>query len=292
MMMHPKGTTDRLVILAGGISSRMKKSADPSALGQQAAARAKGMIGVGDQGRPFLDYLLHHAKQGGLRDIVIVIAGNDHLIPEYYGSLNRGNMFHGLTISYAVQKIADGRSKPAGTADAVATALNARTDWHGSSFLVCNSDNLYSIRAFQLLAGYNGPGATIDYDREHLQFPHERIAQFGLTRKDRDGYISAIVEKPDPDELDTFRGPDNTLRVSMNIFRLQYDTALPFLERCPEHPVRKEKELPVAVNAMVQSVHHSLRAIPLSEHVPDLTSMDDVPRLQQYLRTVTMTPDW
>ncbi len=288
-MTKPGTPSDRLVILAGGMSSRMKESADPSAIGHQAAVRTKGMIGVGDQGRPFLDYLLFHAKQGGLRDIVIVVGEQDHLTREYYGS---GNRFHGLTISYAVQRIPAGRSKPPGTADAVLAALRTRTDWRDSSFLVCNSDNLYSIQSFRLLAEYPGPGATIDYDRDHLQFPHERIAAFGLTRKDEDNFISAIVEKPDLKELELYRGPDGTLRVSMNIFRLHYETALPFLETCPEHPVRREKELPVAMNAMVHAVHHSLKAIPLSEHVPDLTSMEDVPRLQHYLQTLHITPDW
>ena len=71
----------RAVILAGGISSRMKKSStDPrmdQKLVRQSEERTKGMIEVGEGGRPFLDYLLNNMKHAGLRDIVIVIAEHD-----------------------------------------------------------------------------------------------------------------------------------------------------------------------------------------------------------------------
>ena len=52
---------DNLIILAGGASSRMKKQAVVENLSQeeiiQANERSKGLIGVGPNGRPLMDYL-------------------------------------------------------------------------------------------------------------------------------------------------------------------------------------------------------------------------------------------
>ena len=68
----------KLVILAGGISSRMKKPVNSDVnveekLIEDADKKSKSMIGVGNNYRPFLDYLLFNAKQSGYNDIVLVV---------------------------------------------------------------------------------------------------------------------------------------------------------------------------------------------------------------------------
>ncbi|HTY36521.1 MAG TPA: sugar phosphate nucleotidyltransferase [Bacteroidota bacterium] len=286
----------RAVILAGGISSRMKKSSvDPGVdaeLVRQADERTKGMIGVGEGGRPFLDYLLNNMKHAGIDDVVIVIAERDTELRNYYGPRDRGNEFHGMRISYALQRIPQGRSKPIGTSDALTQALLSRPDWDGGDFIVCNSDNLYSVRAYTLLLESDAPNALIDYDRSGLEFDETRIAQFGITRKDNDGYVIEIVEKPKMEDLDALRSTDGTIRVSMNIFRLEYATMIGPLLDCPEDPVRHEKELVTAVTNMVKANPKSLKALPLKEHVPDLTSKEDIPVTREYLRKYFATLTW
>ena len=69
----------------------------------------------------------------------------------------------------------------------------------------------------------------------------------------------------------------------MNIFLLPYDTILPFVEACPLHPVRKEKELVKAISMMAERYPTTLKAIPHREHVPDLTYKDDIPSVKEYL---------
>ena len=286
----------RAVILAGGISSRMKNSSvDPrldADLVRQSEERTKGMIGVGDGGRPFLDYLLNNMKHAGFEDIVIVIAERDAELRQYYGSKDRDNDFHGLRISYAIQRIPPGRKKPIGTSDALTQALLSRPDWETGDFIVCNSDNLYSIRAFTMLLEADAPNALIDYDRSGLEFEQTRIAQFGITRKDKDGFLLEIVEKPKMEELDGLRSVDGTLRVSMNIFRLNYSMIFGPLRDCPENPVRQEKELVMAVTNMVRANPRSLKALPLKEHVPDLTYKEDIPVTREYLRKHFATMEW
>lgn len=288
---------NRLVILAGGISSRMKQSGALSTpsdmhLLVQADERTKGMIGVGSGDRPFIDYHLYNAKTAGLTDVVIVIGERDTTTRQYYGSKEANNEFHGLNISYAVQSIPNGRSKPPGTADALLQALRSRKDWQGEYFIVCNSDNLYSIRALKLLCALKDIGGFIDYDIDGLAFDENRIAQFGITQKDHDGFLTGIIEKPSREKMDRMKRNEDTLRVTMNIWRLNYDTVLPFLEHCPINLIRQEKELPTAIGNMVKAFPRSIKAIPLKEHVPDLTYKDDIARVQEYLRQNFGELDW
>ena len=93
----------KLIALAGGISSRMKKPSDDGLAVDQdlikdANSKAKSMIGVGQHHRPFLDYLLYNARQAGYTDILIVIGENDESIRNYYGRKDRDNDFHGLKV--------------------------------------------------------------------------------------------------------------------------------------------------------------------------------------------------
>jgi len=246
---------------------------------------SKTMISLGKQGRPFLDYVLYNARAAGYRDIVIVIGENDDAIRHSYGKLDFRNEFHGLTISYAIQKIPPGRIKPLGTADALACGLKSRPDWRGQKISVCNSDNLYSVNAMSMLLHSEYPSAMIDYDRDALQFEQSRIEQFAVIQKDCDGWLTNIVEKPQPGELLKLMDPAGRIGVSMNIFRFTYDTILPWLDLIPLHPVRKEKEIPAAIMMMINRSESKriMYTYPVAELVPDLTMKDDISRVQEYL---------
>jgi NDP-sugar pyrophosphorylase family protein len=278
-----------LVILAGGIGSRMKKQLTATAgvneeLLRDAETKPKGLIGLGEGGRPFLDYLLKNIEEAGYRDVVIVTGERDTFTREFYGRGDFGNVFGKLSISYAAQPIPTGRTRPLGTADALQRALDARTDWAGQKFTVCNSDNLYSVNALRLLLESLESNAMIDYDRKALAFEASRIAQFAVIQKDDDGYLTNIVEKPSPGELAAATDEHGRIGVSMNIFRFSYDQILPELGRVPLHPVRMEKELPSAVSGLAQSRARSVLTIPLSEYVPDLTQQSDILAVQEFLK--------
>jgi glucose-1-phosphate adenylyltransferase len=278
-----------LVILAGGVSSRMKKVAPvpegmDAGLLNEAGEKSKSMLGVGPGGRPFLDYLIYNAREAGYADLVIVIGKNDGDIRARYGSAMQDNEFHGVRISYAVQVVPGGRTKPPGTADALLCALRVRTDWGGKKFTVCNSDNLYSQSALKQLLETGHPGALIDYDRDALRFAQSKIGQFAVLEKDSDGYLTGIIEKPSPEEIRRVRDASGRVGVSMNIFRFSYDSVIGFLEEVPLHPARQEKELPAAVALMVRRNPRSVMTIPVSEYVPDLTGRGDIGAVQEYLR--------
>jgi NDP-sugar pyrophosphorylase family protein len=290
----PTSKDRNLVILAGGIASRMKASIQrrgsdrgrvsqvDNRLVQEAGEKPKGMIGVGRGRRPFLDYLLFSARRAGIVDVVIVVGEGDTAIRPHYESSATRQTFRDLKIAYAVQTIPAGRHKPLGTADALLQALYFREDWRDRTFLVCNSDNLYSSTAIRLLLESPYRNALIDYDRNSLKFDRARIERFAVTEKDNEGFLSDIHEKPSTQLVHHVSG-GGIVGVSMNIFKLEYNRILPFLEDLPLHPVRHEKELPLAVKMMVRSFPKAVATIPLSEHVPDLTSISDIEAVRDYL---------
>lgn len=277
-----------LVILAAGVSSRMKRRVpidariDP-ALRREAEEKAKAMIGVGAGQRPFLDYLLYNSRAAGYRDIVIVVGEQDDSIRRYYSGGNGATAARGLDISYAVQQIPPGRSKPLGTADALLEGLRSAKRWRGRRFTVCNSDNLYSRRALEMMLACADPGGMIDYDRAAFTCEQERVEHFAVTQKTADGYLVNIVEKPSADQIERVADATGRVGVSMNIWRLGYDAVLPFLESVPFHPVRNEKELPTAIMMMLAAMPNSIRALPLAEDVPDLTNQTDIAKVREYL---------
>jgi NDP-sugar pyrophosphorylase family protein len=272
------------VILAGGISSRMRKPADTpldARLALDADQKSKSMIGVGKGRRPFLDYLLYNAEAAGYRDVIIVVGEKDSSIRGYYGQETRNNTFRGVSISYAVQQIPSGRTKPLGTADALLQGLLARPDWQGQHFTVVNSDNLYSRRA--LGAVLETSCSMIDYDRDALQFSPARVQQFAVVQKDKQGRLLDIIEKPTVEQIELVKDANGRVGVSMNIFRFPTDRALTFLRKTPLHPERQEKELPASVKMMIEDSPGCMITIPLAEQVPDLTNREDIAIVQRYL---------
>src|SRR5210317_699732 len=75
-----KMINDSLIILAAGLSSRMKKSVASNNLSENSIIQAnkieKGLIGIGEEGKPLIHYLLLNAKSAGFNKIYFVIGEN------------------------------------------------------------------------------------------------------------------------------------------------------------------------------------------------------------------------
>ena len=278
-----------MIVLAGGVSSRMKKSVqeitplEPN-LANDVRYKPKAMIRLGHGGRPFLDYLLYNIEAAGYRSLVIVVGDGDPSICDHYCKGGDNGRFRDLAIRCVPQRIPPGRQKPLGTADALLQALMAVPQWRGSRFTVCNSDNVYSKAVLACLLEDQHDNAMIDYERNALSFSPERIEQFAVIKRDAEGFLEEIIEKPSNDEIHRAADSSGRVGVSMNIFRFTYEQIFPYLERVPLHPVRSEKELPVAVRMMIAEHPQSMYAIPASEHVIDLTSPGDIGLVQEFLR--------
>lgn len=278
---------DNLIILAGGMSSRMKQPASSNNISKEqekeANQRSKSLISVGNEGRPLLDYLLYNAKKAGYQNIFIVINEQGKLFHDFYGHQKSGNLFNGLTISFAIQFIPKNRMKPFGTADAVYQTLEQYPKLKKEQFTVCNSDNLYSILALKSLRETQKSNAFISYNRDALNFSIHKILSFAIVNLNDKNYLQSIIEKPSLEEAEKYKDEDGKIRVSMNIFKLDGNKIYTYLKQCPVHPIRNEKELPTAILNMIHQSDTSLLGIPFSEHVPDLTAKDDIAIIKTFL---------
>lgn len=287
---------DNLIILAGGASSRMKKEVVLNNLTEdeiaQANERSKGLIGVGPNGRPLLDYLLLNAKTAGYKNIIIIIGEQGELFKEFYGNQDKNNDFHGLNISFAVQYIPRDRVKPFGTADALFQAVEQYPEMNSKSYTVCNSDNLYSTAALLALRKTNSLNAFIGYDRDALEFPSERISRFAIAKLDANNQLLDILEKPTAADLENYKDSEGKLRVSMNAFKFDGAMLYPYLKNCPVHQERDEKELPTVLLNAIKDNPNTTLGIPFSEHVPDLTAKEDIAEVKEYLKKYYPQLNW
>ncbi|MCH9661914.1 MAG: NTP transferase domain-containing protein [Bacteroidetes bacterium] len=279
--------TKNLLILAAGASSRMKNSKEVEGLSKReiesANTQSKALIGYGDSQRPILDFLLQHAKKAGYQKIYLIVGEQAEAFQSFYGTSKEDNHYNGLLLSYATQFIPKGRSKPYGTADAIYQAMVQYPNLQQESFTVCNCDNLYSVNAMKALRETTAKNAFIAYDRDGLNFSLERISRFALVRLTANQDVEDIIEKPKEDQLDTYRDAHGTFRVSMNIFTFDGASMFPYFKDCPVHPERDEKEIPTAIRNYCRDHPNAFKGIPFCEHVPDLTSKEDIKIFKKYL---------
>lgn len=271
--------TENIIILAGGASSRMKKSVDQNLSPEkvaQANQLSKGLIELG--GKPFLSYLLDNILQAGFKNVYIITGENSKM---FRRAFENNPDFVDLNIQFATQYIPEGREKPYGTADALYQCIEQYPNLKEDTFCVCNSDNLYSLNALKNLKNANSHQAILAYDIDHLKYPKERIARFAVMKFDDDYNLTTIVEKPEPDKIVDYTDAHQKIRVSMNIFLFDGKSFFKYLESCPAHPVRDEKELPTALMNMIED-NIKVMGIPIAEHVPDLTSKNDIAILENY----------
>lgn len=279
------------VILARGLGTRLKAVdgaplATPlSAAQEQAAATgAKGMMPVA--GRPFLDHVLHELADGGVLDVVLVIAPDDERIRRRYDDDAPPTR---LRVRYAVQ------DEPRGTAHAllaarpaVCAALGASADASGARhFLMCNADDLYPAQAVRDLVDLDGPG-LVAFAAEALTadgaIEPERVQRFALLDIAPDGRLRDIVEKPDA-QHPLMRAADRW--VSMNLWR--FTDAI--FDDCAAIAPSPRGELELA-DAVRRAIGRGTRFTAVREHlaVPDLTHRRDVATLERRLAGRSVRP--
>jgi len=261
------------VILARGLGTRMRQADEGAGLDpEQAAAAAAGMKGMIPVGRPFLDFLLSALADAGFREVCLVIGPEHDAVREYYQAPGRVTR---LGVSFAVQE------KPLGTANAVLAAETAAGHGH---FLVCNSDNYYPVPVLAALRELATEGLA-GFDAEALvrlgNIPAERVAQFALIQESPDGFLSDIVEKPDPATAAAF-GPH--ARVSMNawVFGATIFEACRNITPSP----RGELEIQDAVRYAMRHLGSRFRVVPVAAGVMDLSRRGDVAEVTRRLAGV------
>ena len=270
-----------LLIMAGGASSRMKRSLENSQLSDATKSIAfsshKSLIPLGKSQKPLLYYLIQNAVEAGFTDIYLITSPENEAFQEWVGNKPNHNSFAGARVHFVIQHTPEGRAKPLGTADAVLQAMDQYPILKTAYLSICNGDNFYSVNALNLVhQARDTPHALISYARSGLLFDDERISKFAVMEIDSEDYLKNIIEKPDPEIVEKYRDGSGEIRVSMNIFSFEGSLLYPYLKNCPIHPERDEKELPEAVRKMSLDEAHPIRCFPVKEHLPDLTSADDI----------------
>ncbi|HLA83711.1 MAG TPA: nucleotidyltransferase family protein [Thermoguttaceae bacterium] len=255
-------TTDKAVILARGLGTRMRKQDEAAGLdASQTAAADAGIKALIPIGRPFLDYVLSALADAGYRRICLVIGPDHDAIRHYYGEQVKLDR---LSIDFAVQR------EPRGTADAVASAEKFAD---GEPVAVINSDNYYPVAALRPLREQGGSGAAL-FDWRSMtagsNLPEERLRSFAVARIE-DGCLVGILEKPDEA---TWQALPRPIWLSMNCWQFRptiFDSC-----RAIKPSPRGELELPDAVQHSIDVLGERFRAVTVSEPVLDITSRRDV----------------
>ena len=259
----------KVVILARGLGTRMRATADAPALTlDQAAAADVGLKAMIPIRRPFLDYSLCALADAGFDDVCLVIGPEHDAIREYYTRVVRPGR---LTVRFAIQE------KPIGTADGV---LSARQFVAGDVFLVVNSDNYYPPGVLAELRR-QPPPALPAFSRAGLlrdgQIPAERIARYALLDIAADGVLRGIVEKPD---AATYAALGDA-PVSMNCWLLTPE----IFEACKRvaPSARGELELPLAVQFAIAELGMRFTTFRTAASVLDLSHRSDIPEVARRL---------
>ena len=136
-------------------------------------------------------------------------------------------------------------------------------------------------KAKQLRKERKTPNALISYARSALNYSDERLVSFAVMDIDSQGYLKALVEKPNPETIEKYRDHTGEIRVSMNIFSFVGKQLYPYLKNCPIHPERNEKELPEAIRLLNEKEPNQIECFGVNENILDLTSADDIASFDQ-----------
>ena len=270
-----------VIIMAGGASSRMKRSLSQSQLSEDEKNLAekvhKSLIPLGKSKKPLLFYLVSNAVAAGVKKIYLVTSPENVAFKRWLETWQKNNSFEGIKIQIAIQYLKKGYEKPLGTADAIEQTVDQYPELLNTTFIVCNGDNLYSKEAFQqLIKPRSAPHALISYARSGLKFDDERIKKFAVMDINDLGYLNRIIEKPNSETVERCRDASGEIRVSMNMFSFFGQKLYPYLKNCTIHPIRKEKELPEAIRLMNEVDSNQIICYSRKENILDLTSAEDI----------------
>ena len=270
-----------VIIMAGGASSRMKRSLSQSQLSEDEKNLAvkvhKSLIPLGKSKKPLLFYLVSNAVAAGIKKIYLVTSPENVAFKRWLETWQKNNSFEGIKIQIAIQYLKKGYEKPLGTADAIEQTVDQYPELLNTTFIVCNGDNLYSKEAFQeLIKPRSAPHALISYARSGLKFDDERIKKFAVMDINDLGYLNRIIEKPNSETVERCRDASGEIRVSMNMFSFFGQKLYPYLKNCTIHPIRKEKELPEAIRLMNEVDSNQIICYSRKENILDLTSAEDI----------------
>ena len=148
--------------------------------------------------------------------LVVNVDNNVQIMEE----VNAVNSKHNICdkITYNIQEIGDGRSKPWGTADAVASAA----PYMQTQFLLINSDDLYGHQTFDMVSKQcKSSGNYIIGFALGATLPENKSANRAFITLRDDGNVSSLQENVNIDKTMFYEYELNNQYVSVNLLLLQ-----------------------------------------------------------------------
>ena len=269
-----------LIIMAAGASSRMKASDYSTNLSEdqisQSNSRAKGFIKINEKNETLIYHIIKNSIAAGIQHFYVILS-EDSI--EFQNYLKKIEKKLSVKIRFAFQDYY-GNSKPMGTADAIYQAMNQFPILKSSRFLVCNSDNIYSVKAIKTLKSELTHNSMIAYNSKCLEFSEEKISSFSILDI-KNKFLYKIIEKP---TISHIRNITEDKFVSMNIFSFFGDQVYGYLSNCEVNQDRGEKEIATAIQNMINDRNESIKVFKICEHVPDLTYKNDIDLINNFLK--------
>ena len=285
-----------LVIMAAGMGSRF--------------GGLKQITPIDDRGHSIIDYSLYDARKAGFRKVVFIIK---HAIEEDFKNAVGTRMEQYFDVRYVFQEVdklpegfavPEGRTKPWGTAHAIACAKDAID----GPFAVLNADDYYGANAIKTI---------YDFLKEERQ-PSEHAMVGYLVRNTvtENGYVSRGVCTVEDGLLKTVterthiekRGngaaytedgehyvdlPGDTV-VSMNLWGFQQELLEQFVggfpafleENLPKNPLKCEYFLPSVANAQIQKGLGTVRVLPTEDVWYGVTYSEDLQSVKNAIQAM------
>lgn len=267
--------TEKIVVLARGLGTRMQRRDESASLDDRQAAVARtGVKALMPIDRPFLDYVLSGVAEAGYRQVCLVVGPRHDELRDYYGRQVQPGR---IRIDFAVQQ------EPKGTADAVAAAESFAG---GDRFAVINSDNYYPVEALRALREQTGSAVALFEQQSMLSGSNvlaDRVRQLAVGQIDGRGSLKRILEKPDEK---TLSGLPRPLWLSMNCwqFRPVIFEACGAIGPSP----RGELEITDAVQHAIDVLGERFCAVTVRAAVLDLSSRKDIAPIAARLAGTTV----
>jgi mannose-1-phosphate guanylyltransferase len=205
----------KALLLAGGLGTRMRPLTE---------RLPKPMAPVGN--RPWLEHLVLHLKEQGIRDFVIAVKHYPEMIRNYFGDGTRW----GVHIDYSLE------TSLLGTAGAIKNAEPLL----GDRFLVVNADIIHQVSLTPLLDAHLTSGGLVTIGLTEVDDP----THYGVVQQTEAGRIERFVEKPSRGEA-----PSNRINAGLYVMEKEVLSYIPIgkevsIER-ETFPLLIEKQLGV-----------------------------------------------
>lgn len=281
-----------LVILAAGMGSRF--------------GGLKQITPVDEEGHKIIDFSLYDARRAGFTKIVFVIK---HQIEEDFKNGVGRNAEKYFDVKYVFQEldrlpegfsVPEGRTKPWGTAHAIACAAEAID----GPFAVINADDFYGSSSFKKIYDFlkeergESEHAMVGYRIANTVTDNGSVSRGICTAED--GYLSHIVERTKifrkggdaeytEDNGKTFHFLPGQTLVSMNLWGFQHgilesfqnDFASFLKENLDKNPLKCEYVLPAIPDRLIREKKATVRVIPTEEKWFGVTYAADLDSVKQ-----------